>query len=81
MSMTQILIQVRYIITQTYQGGGCHPLHKVFLSFFLENKLLAPDVFSSVKKISQMFYLAFLLHSAVHNMIKICKISDITNWD
>ena len=30
-------------------GGGCHPPppHKVFLSFFLEDKTSAPDVFSS----------------------------------
>ena len=28
-------------------GGGCHPPRKVFLSFFLEDKTSAPDVFSS----------------------------------
>ena len=26
---------------------GCHPLSEVFLSFFLDNKPSAPDVFSS----------------------------------
>ena len=35
---------------RTYRGGGggwMPPPHKVFLSFFLEDKTLAPDVFSS----------------------------------
>ena len=35
--------------TRGRRGGGCHPPppHKVFQSFFLEYKTIAPDVFSS----------------------------------
>ena len=41
---------IRFLILGRTRGGGVDAspsLHKVFLSFFLEDKTLAPDVFSS----------------------------------
>ena len=46
-----------FLRTRTYRGGEgggwMPPPHKVFLSFFLEDKTSAPDVFSSCSFIAR----------------------------